>query len=535
MFEIGQRVQNNRLLNKYDYSQEIKPYIVTTVNANIISDTENFDPESGGGQMEDEIVLKDLENIESKAATILDLTVTTLNSYELSPAFINAFGVKSGNNVTFQGSLNPDDKFIWNSGVSTLNIDANLKVGRSFIHLNYPFGEYGIPQTEYNTDIGMIMQYWNTDYLGTKMAFFGMDGSTNRMRFMTGVSKGSFNDKIVSDNDTGVGHKTFGDLEINTLYVSKIVEHDDGTNGLTIESKTGDLNIISAGDLNFYGTNVNYNISGGYSLVNMNDDINFTSISSNLNLTVTQGDTNLDTFNGNLDINVLGDSTNQIIIQNSAGDINVVTGSTNSDSIHMDTDGGVLMTTENLQVVTANNNEINFDDTGLNSNVAKTDFQKWIPFKDFNVIDGYWLTNRSLISGLPIHYWKKERNEEYSTIYVDVDLSSRSTDLKGYKLTKVYFGYKIENTDIFDLNTIITKKTFDPTNTIPLSITQIGYNDINLESSINVAEHYRGIEIGNPFYIEHDNILNIELSISSAATSDFLFYGCNLEFDRNDL
>ena len=113
MFEIGQRVQNNRLLNKYDYSQEIKPYIVTTVNANIISDTENFDPESGGGQMEDEIVLKDLENIESKAATILDLTVTTLNSYELSPAFINAFGVKSGNNVTFQGSLNPDDKFIW--------------------------------------------------------------------------------------------------------------------------------------------------------------------------------------------------------------------------------------------------------------------------------------------------------------------------------------------------------------------------------------------------------------------------------------
>ena len=276
-----------------------------------------------------------------------------------------------------------------------------MKVGRSFIHLNYPFGEYGIPQTEYNTDIGMIMQYWNTDYLGTKMAFFGMDGSTNRMRFMTGVSKGSFNDKIVSDNDTGVGHKTFGDLEINTLYVSKIVEHDDGTNGLTIESKTGDLNIISAGDLNFYGTNVNYNISGGYSLVNMNDDINFTSISSNLNLTVTQGDTNLDTFNGNLDINVLGDSTNQIIIQNSAGDINVVTGSTNSDSIHMDTDGGVLMTTENLQVVTANNNEINFDDTGLNSNVAKTDFQKWIPFKDFNVIDGYWLTNRSLISGLP--------------------------------------------------------------------------------------------------------------------------------------
>jgi hypothetical protein len=56
-----------------------------------------------------------------------------------------------------------------------------------------------------------------------------------------------------------------------------------------------------------------------------------------------------------------------------------------------------------------------------------------------------------------------------------------------------------------------------------------------LESSIDVAEHYRGIEIGNPFYIENDNILNIELSISSAATSDFLFYGCNLEFERNDL
>ena len=530
-----QRVDNNRSLNKYDYSQEIRPYIITSVNANIISDTSNFDASGGGGGTISGADLMDLENITSKAGTIENLTSTTLSTYELTPTYINSFDVKSGNNITFQGSLDENDKFIWNSGASTLNIDSHLKVGRSFIHLNYPHTELGVTQGNYQTDIGMLMQYWNTDYLGNKLAFFGMDGSTNRMRFMTGVSKGTINDKVVLDNNTGVGHKTFGDLEINALYVSKIVEHDDGTNGLTIESKTGDLNLISAGDLNFYGTNVNYNISGGYELVSTNQDINFTSISSEMNLTVTRGDMNIDTYNGNLDLQVLGGSTDQIIIQNSEGDINIVSGSTNSDSIHMDTDGGVLMTTETLKVVTNNTNEITFDDTGLKSNVAKTDFQKWIPFKDFNAIDGFWLTNRSLISGLPIHYWKKERNEEYSTIYVDVDLSSRSTNLKGFKLTKVYFGYKIENTDIYDLNTIITKKTFDPTNVTPLSITQIGYNDINLESSINVAEHYRGIQIGNPFYIEHDNILNIELSISSAATSDFLFYGCNLEFERNDL
>ena len=530
-----QRVENNRLLNKYDYSQEIRPYIITTVNANIISDTNNFDPNSGGGIKIEEIELGDLNNIESISGTIENLISTNLNTYQLTTTYINTFKVKSGNNITFQGSLDNADKFIWNSGTSTLNLDSHLKVGRPFIHLNYPSHEMGISQIEYNTDIGMIMQYWNPGYLGTKMAFFGMDGDTNRMRFMTGISKGSFNDKIVTDNDTGVGHKTFGDLEINALYVSKIVEHDESTNGLTIESIRGDLNIISSENLNFYGTNVNYNISGGYNLINMIEDINFTSISSDLNLTVTQGDTNLDTFNGNLDINVVGDSTNQIIIQNSAGDINVVTGSTNSDSIHMDTDGGVLMTTETLKVVTDNTNEITFDDTGLSSNVAKTDFQKWIPFKDFNAIDGFWLTNRSLISGLPIHYWKKERNEEYSTIYIDVDLSSRSTNLKGYKLKKVYFSYKIENENIYDLNTIITKKTFDPTNVTPITITQIGYNNINLENGITTAEHYRGIEIGNPFFIENDNILNIELSISSAATSDFLFYGCNLDFERNDL
>lgn len=520
-----QRVDNNRSLNKYDYSQEIRPYIITSVNANIISDTSKFDA-SGGGTTVSGVNLTDLENITSIAGTIENLTCTTLSAYELTPTYISSFDVKAGNNITFNGSLDENDKFIWNSGTSTLNIDAHLKVGRPFIHLNYPSNELGVPQSEYQTDIGMLMQYWNTDYLGNKLAFFGMDGSTNRMRFMTGVSKGTINDKVVLDNNTGTGHKTFGDLEINALYVSKIVEHDDGTNGLTIESKTGDLNLISAGDFNFYGTNVNYNISGGYELVSTGEDINFTSISSAMNLTVTRGD---------MDLQVLGGSTDQIIIQNSAGDINIVSGSTNSDSIHMDTDGGVLMTTETLKVVTNNTNEITFDDTGLKSNVAKTDFQKWIPFKDFNAIDGFWLTNRSLISGLPIHYWKKERNEEYSTIYVDVDLSSRSTNLKGFKLTKVYFGYKIENTNIYDLNTIITKKTFDPTNVTPITVTQVGYNDINLESSINVAEHYRGIQIGSPFYIEHDNILNIELSISSAATSDFLFYGCNLEFERNDL
>jgi hypothetical protein len=534
MISVGQRVKSNRQFNKYDYSQDIRPYIITSVNANIISDTENFNPESGGGQIEEEVVLKDIESIEAKTATILDLTVTNLNSYELSPAYINAFGVKSGNNVVFQGSLDVNDKFTWNSSLSTLYVDANMKVGRPFIHLNYPSGEYGIPQDEYNSDIGLLLQYFNQDYLGTKLAFIGMDGSTNRMRFMTGVSKGTTNEYIVLDNDTGTGHQTFGDFEINALYVSKIIEHDDG-DGLTIESTTNDINIISAGDLNFYGTNVNYNISGGYTLVNENQDMNFTSISSNLNLTVTKGDTNIDTFNGNLDIQVEGDETHQIIIQNSAGDINIVTGSTNPDSIHMDTDGGVFMTTETLKVVTDSTQELVFDNNGLSSNVPKTDFQKWISFNDFNPIDGYWFTNRSLISDLPIHYWKKERNEEYSTIYVDVDLSSRSTNLKGFKLTKVYFGYKIENADIFDLNTIITKKTFDPTNVTPLSITQIGYHDINLESGIVVAEHYRGIEIGNPFYIENDNILNIELSISSAATSDFLFYGCNLEFERNDL
>jgi hypothetical protein len=529
----GQRVESLRQFNKYDYSQDIRPYIITSVNANIIADTDNFSPESGGGQMEEEVVLVDLENIEAKAGTILDLTTTTLAAYELSTPYINSFTTKPGNNVTFKGTTDSNE-MIWNSGTSTLNVDANMKVGKPFIHLNHLSNNYGVPQSEYNTDIGMIMQYWNVNFLGTQQAFFGMDGNTNRLRFLTGVSKGTFNDKIVTDNGES-GHNEYGDLEIHALYVSKIMEHDNSTTGLTIQS-TNDLNIISGGDLNFSGTNVNYNISGGYSLVNTSEDMNFTSISSNLNLTVSSGDTNIDTFNGTLDIQVAGDSSDLIIIQNTLGDINIVTGSTNVDSVHIDTDGGVLMTTESMKVTTANSAELLFDGTnGLTTTMAKTDFQKWISFKDFDAIDGYWFTNRSLITGLPIHYWKKERNEEYSTIYVDVDLSSRLSSLKGYKLKKIYFGYKIENSDIFDLNTIITKKTFDPTNVTPLTVTQIGYNDINLEAGINTANHYRGIEIGSPFYIQNDNILNIELSISSSATSDFLFYGCNLEFERNDL
>jgi len=531
----GQRVNSNREFNKYDYSQDIRPYIITTVNSNIISDTSTFTGSGGGsGGTINTTILLGLENIESDVGTISELTCNTISCYELSASYINSFIVRPNNNVSFKGSLDDSDQFLWDSSTSTLNVDANMKVGRSFIHLNYPSDNFGIPQEEYNTDIGMIMQYWNVDYLGTQQAFFGMDGETNRMRFLTGISKGTFNDKIVVDNGES-GHNEFGDLEIHALYVSKIIEHDDSLTGLTFQS-TNDLNIISGGDLNFYGTNVNYNISGGYSLVNNLSNIDLTSITSNINLTVSSGDMNLDVYNGSIDMQVVGDSSDLIIIQNSLGDINIVTGSTNIDSVHIDTDGGVLMTAESMKVTTNSGKELLFDETnGLTSNIAKTDFQKWISFKDFDAIDGYWFTNRSLITGLPIHYWKKERNEEYSTIYVDVDLSSRLTSLKGYKLKYIYFGYKIENTDIFDLNTIITQKTFDPTNVTPLTITQIGYNDINLEVGINISEHYRGIEIGSPFYIQNDNILNIELSISSAATSDFLFYGCNLEFERNDL
>jgi hypothetical protein len=527
---MSYKVSTNRDLNKYDYSQDIRPYILTSSNSNIIADNNNF---GGSGGISNSNILNDDGKLIISIAEIEQLVCTNINTYELTTTYMNSFTVKNDKDVKFLGSIESNDKLLWDSSEGTLYIDGDLKTEDPFIYLNNQSSNNGIPQSEYNTDIGVLMKYWNTNYLGTKMAFFGRDGANNRLRYLTGVSRSTINDKLLNLNDTG--DNIYGDMELNTLYISKIAEHDDG-NSLDIISNN-DLNIISGGDLNFYGYNVNYNISGGYSLTNNLSNINFTSISSDLNLSVTDGDTNIDTFNGNLDIQVAGNNLNQIIIQNSLGDINIISGSNNTDSIHIDTDGGILMNTEELNIVTSSSNELSFNDTdGLSSNIEKSDFQKWISFKDFDVISGYWFTTRSLINTLPIHYWKKERNEENSIIYVDVDLSSRSTNLKGYKLKKIFFGYKIENVDIFNLNTIITKKTFDPTNTNPLTVTQVNYNDINLNQGITAnTDHYRGIEIGSPFFIQNNNILNIELSISSTSTSDFLFYGCNLEFSRNDL
>ena len=534
---MTQRVNSIRDLNKYDYSTDIRPYILTSINTNNTQSTSSYLGLSNGSTVGGLTGLGDLDQLTLSTLIVEEIEADVITSFEISVEFLSGFAVRGGNDVTLFGT---DDigfkKLFWDSSESHLYIDGKFSVKDGLIYLNHASDNREIEQINYDSDLGTYFKYYDTDYHGSKFGFFGFDGSNHR--FSLKESIGILDErKIVGDGTTQT--LLVANLEANEFYVSKILQIENTTTSFDIISQNGnDINIISGNDINFYGNNINFNISSGYQLINTSSNTSFLNTSGNLNLLTVTGDISLDVESGDIDILIDGNSNNQLILQNTKGDIQILSGSTENDSILIDTDGGIQMNISTNLTINTNTHTLSFDSTnGLVSSIPKTNFFQWISFYKFNTYSGFYFTDRDytvdLGVTLPKHYWKKEKNNETSIIFTDVELSQNYNSQKGSRLEEIHFGYRIEDNDLNSIFVRITKKTFDISNA--LIIENIPYNDIDLSSSITQGDHYGQIEISNPFFINDNSILNIEVEINTPSTSLFKFYGCNLKFSKNDL
>lgn len=536
---MTQRVSSIRDLNKYDYSSDIRPYILTSINTNNTQSTASYLGLGGIGSSASVGGLTgigDLDELNLTTLTVQELQADTINSFEISTQFLSGFAVRAGNDVILFGTDdNGFKKLFWDSSESHLYNDGKLSVQDNLLYLHQASDDREITQSNYDSDIGVFFKYYDTNYHGSKYGFFGFDGISHR--FSLKESIGLADRKIIGDGTTQT--LLIANLEANNLYVSKILQIENSNGSFDIIAQNGnDINIVSGNDLNFYGNNINFNISSGYQLVNTSSNTSFLNTSGNLNLLTVTGDINLDVEYGDIDIVIDGNSNNQLILQNTKGDIQILSGSTESDSILIDTDGGIQMNISSNLSINTNTESLSFNSTdGLISSVPKTNYFQWISFYKFNTYSGFYLTDRDYSINLgvtiPKHYWKKEKNNEISLIFTDVELSQNYTSQRGSRLEEIHFGYKIEDDPIISIFVRLTKKTFGLTN--ELNIINIPYNDISLNTGTTIGDHYGKIEISNPFFINDQSIINIEVEINTPSTSLFKFYGCNLKFSKNDL
>lgn len=537
---MTQRVSSIRDLNKYDYSNDIRPYILTSINTNTTQNTisylglSNVSSSVSGGLSG----IGNLDQLNLTTLTVEEIEADVISTFELTTQFISSFAVKTGNDVTFFGT---DDvnfkKFFWDSSENYLHIDGKLDIQDGLIRIHHATDEREIEQDKFDSDLGILFKYYDTDYHGSKFGFFGFDGDNHRFSLKESIS--ILDDrKIIGDGTTQT--LLIANLEANEFYVSKISQIENSNTSFDLIAQNGnDINIISGNDLNFYGNNVNFNISSGYQLINTSSNTSFLNTNGSLNLLTVTGDINLDVEHGDIDILIDGNSSNQLILQNTKGDIQILSGSTQNNSILIDTDGGIQIDISTNLTINTNTEILSFDSTnGLTSSVPKLNFMQWISFYKFNTYSGFYFTDRdytvNLGVTLPKHYWKKEKNNETSLIFTDVELSQNTNSNKGSRLEEIHFGYRVEDANLNNIFVRLTKKTFDNTN--QLVIENIPYNDINLTTGITQSSDYYGkIEITNPFFINDTSILNIEVEINTPSTSLFKFYGCNLQFSKNDL
>lgn len=539
---MTQRVNSLRELNKYDYSTDIRPYILTSINTNSTqSGTSFFGSQIGSNIVSGGISIGDLDSLNISTLTVEELEADVINTFELSTQFISSFAVRAGNDVTFFGTDDQGfNKFFWDSSESTAYIDGKFQLQDGLIRIHNSSDDREILQDKFDSDLGVLFKYYDTNYHGSKFGFFGFDGDNHRFSLKESISVLDQR-KIVGDGTTQT--LLVANLEANEFYVSKISQIENTSSSFDIVSQTGnDINIQSGGDLNFYGNNINFNISNEYSLINTSSSTTFLNTSGDLNLLTVTGDINLDVDFGNIDIMIDGNSSNQLILQNTKGDIQILTGSTQNNSVLIDTDGGVQIDISTNLSINTNTQSLSFDSTnGLTSSVPKSNFIEWVSFYKFNTYTGYYFTDREYTVNLgvtiPKHYWRKEKNNEKSIIFTDVELSNRTDSQKGARLEEIHFGYRVEDDNLNSILVRLTKKTFNfVSGNYQLDIINIPYNDIDLTTGLIAGFDYYGkIEIPNPFFINDTGILNIELEIDTPATSLFKFYGCNLKFSKNDL
>ena len=519
--------------NYVNCCDDIRPFIATVDSTTIFSvgNGNNVD----GGTITGSINVTDLVVDTLTANTINSTTgnYTTLNvTNQLTTSFISAFSVQSGNNVQFFG-ITTEDRLFWNSNQSTLYIDGQFKTRDCFITLNEDSSEVDLGPTQADRDNGVLFNWYDSTAMEEKTGFFGFKYDNQRFVFNTNVSY--INGEC---NVTGINEE-LGDIDVRTLYAKNIVNDDIGQN----------LAITSIDDINISADNVNISSLDDVNIeTNGAGNVNLSSVNGDMNLAVSGGVLSMDVQNGSLDILVNGGVTETLTIENTRGVIDILTETTSAEAIRLQTqNGGILIENEssdfnivlksdtNILLSTTGTTVGTFNEDGFQVNKEKDDYLKWIPFYQFDAESGIWESIRSTPSN-PLHFWRRDPENGTSRIYVDVDLSSRTTTDKGYRLQSIYFSYNITVNSITSITPTFTIKSFNPS--IPSNgptLTNVAFTNVNLTAGTTVSEHYRSVNITTPFFLNTESTFNIELEVVTPATSVFDFYGVHLYFDRNDL
>jgi hypothetical protein len=507
-------LSQSRHMRNYACEVYCRPIITTvdtsaSTNSNVSTTTTTSDTISGDDITVDQIV--------AGVGIITTLTATTLTATTINTTFIDSFTVPSGEDVRFIGTDTDSDIF-WDASRDTLYTQT-LKINDCFLYIDFDKDESDLTAAKAEQEKGIVFQWYDNINSESKKGFLGFNSNTERL---------SFNPNITITNDCTIEavSEAYGDMEIQDVYLRNII-NENISNNMSITS-VSDITIESTDDLTIN--------SGG----------NFSSlIDGNYDLGIT-GDYTIDVV-GQMDLVVNGTSLDPLVLENTNGSVSLISGSSNSDSIYIHSEnsglkiessgGDMTMETSNdLVVNTDGGTNMTLNDTaGLSVNVSKTDYLHWIPYYKFDAISGIWSNARTVPSSNPIYGWIKDTASETVQISTDIDISSRTTTDKGYKLTSVFFSYQISVQDITSITPRLTLKTFD--SLIPsggVTLTDVPYTDSNLTTNgLNVAEHYRSVDITTPFYINDESVLSVEIELTTQANSVFEFYGIHLVFDRN--
>lgn len=514
---------------------DIRPFITTVANTTPATTTTTSTTTTTTTTDLANITELNVELLTANIANITTGTVTNLTSNNITTQTISDFTVNAGDDVEFLGEgVTSSDRLLWDSSGNTLYVDGSIKTRNCVMWLNNSSLESPLTISDANKDTGIVFKWFDDGVTQQKLGFFGFKDSTDRFIFNSNVSLNESNCTI-----TGVS-ETVNDIETRDLYTRNIINEDNSRN----------LGITSISNINILGNNLNLNSTSDINLNSTSGDILFTTNNGDMNLDIT-GDMSIDINNGMFDILLNGDFNDTITIENTLGDIDILSGSTSSQSIYLKSNNGgiliendsisndlILKTTNNIQLSTTGSTIVEFNESdGLTSNIPKTDYLKWIPYYNFDALSGFWLSIRSTPSN-PLHFWRKELNAETALIQTDIDISSRTTSNKGSRLKTIYFAYKITNNSITSISSTLTLKSFNPSipsagptlTNIPISD---GTNGLSTGTSIN--DHYRSIIIDTPSYLNSQGVLNIELEIVTPNSSVFDFYGLHLEYDNNVL
>jgi len=505
----------------------VRPYIFSVSNTTATTVTGGTGGTGGGGDTTGDIGTFNILNAETINATSVSTSSLTTFSLSLS-AITNTFSVTSGNDVTFIGT-EIDNRLFWDSSRDTLYIDGEFKVRDCFLYLCNDSSEIPPGPSDADKDAGVLFNWYDDTPGEAKLGFFGFNDDTERFTFIPNVS-------VSTGVVTGITD-AYGDLEMRDLYINGII-NEIGSQNLHITS-VSELNIISASDMTIDVT------SGDLTLRSELGNLYIATGTGDLNLNIT-GDMISNVY-GSYDLLVDGVTGDVLSLENTYGTIDIQSSAVSDQAIYMRTVyGGILLdnqspdrdieikTTNNTTFTTTGSTVMNFNETdGLTVNIAKTDYLRWIPFYNFDAFSGIWTNVRATPSN-PIHYWRKDSASETAIIYTDVDLSSRSTIDKGYRLTSILFAYSVSTQAITSITPTITLTEFD--STTPLAgptLTNIGFTNVNLAAGTTINEHYRSIDITTPFFLNSEGTLNIELAIQTDTNSVFDFYGIHLVFDNN--